>query len=203
MITRTLALVALLVPTLAWAGDAAPSVADDDADLFKDNTSTAPKGPSSSNFQEEDDIVIPVKKPEPPPAPAAPAPSVTGPAHGLSLDLSTAKPFGDNWAPTVSMVDKDAVIVDLPVMYGSGKASYAGKDAWLVAEVYADGKKITESRSFISKDAIADQSTSVQFFRLYTPVAAASGVLEVRVSRLVTGATKNELLFTRSVQYSL
>ena len=202
MLARALMICSLLAPAYAFADDA---VADEDEELFKDNSNkpNPNAGPTSSNFQDEDDIIIPIEKPKPPPQPAAAAPPTTGPARTLALDVSTAKPFGDNWAPNLVLIDKDAVIVELPVMYGNGKASYAGKDAWLIAEVYADGKKIAENRSWISKDAIADKATSVQYFRLYTPVGAASGVLEVKVSRLPAGATKNELLFTRSVQYAL
>lgn len=189
----------LLLFTAAFPAFADDPLADDDADLFKEKQAEATTS-GATKFQEEDDIVIPIEKPKPPePAKAAPP---AGPARSLGLDLSSAKPFGDNWAPTLSVVEKDAVVVDMPVLYGSGKASYAGKDAWLIAEVWSDGKKLTESRVYVTKDAIADQAASVQFFRLYSPTTADSGVLEVKVSRLVSGATKNELLFTRSVSYS-
>ena len=54
------------------------------------------------------------------------------------------------------------------------------------------------------REAIADKGPSVQFFRMFAPVPGASGVLEVKVSKLGNAATaKPDLLFTRSVSYKL
>jgi hypothetical protein len=74
---------------------------------------------------------------------------------------------------------------------------------WLVAEAFADGKKVAESRIQVTRDAIADKGPSVQFFRIFTPVPAASGVIVVNIGKAPSLAAKPALLYTRSVNYKL
>lgn len=195
------------------AAGPAVSVADDEDDFFTTPPPNAERGanagvPSSDAFKEEESFDIPVTLSEEQLAAEAKlkaaiaaeraAEKVTSTA--MPVNTAGAKPLTDNWAPSVSVSDRDAVVVDMPVLYAMSKKDFDGTAYWLVAEVFADGKKVAEGRTNVTKEAVADKGPSVQFFRLFAPVGAAAGVLEVKVSRTPQGG-KSELLFTRSVKY--
>ena len=189
----------LLVST-ARADD---TVASDDDDFFKsDDKPKPPDVPDASAFNSGDDDAISIAAPikvEPPPAPkAAPA----GPSR-LGLDLNGKSPLTDNWAPAVVFTTADSVVVELPVLYANNGAGFDGNAYWLIGEVYADGKKLGEQRTQVMKETVSAKGASVQFFRFFTPVSESSGVLEIKVSKLASGASKPGLLFTRSVSYAL
>jgi hypothetical protein len=198
------------------AGAENEAVADDEDDeFFKETKPSDQKGanagvPDSSSFNEDDDIDIPT-------APLTPvkveaerdlsgfdgALSTLGNATRMPVDVTGAKPLADNWSPTIAYTDVASVVVELPVLYAKGKSEFDGVAYWLVAEVYADGKKVAESRVSVTRDAIAEKGPSVHFFRLFSPVPGATGVLEVKVGKATSGAGKPELLFTRSVKYAV
>lgn len=186
----------------AWASD---PVADDDDDLF----TTAPTGaknsdvPNASAFNDEDDdikIAAPVKVEPKPVAPPAPK----GPPTRLPLDLNGKTVLADNWAPMVVASDVDSVVVEVPVLYASNGTGFDGTAYWLVAEAFQDGRKVAESRTWVAKESVSAKGPSVEFFRLFAPVAGGSGVLELRVSKLPTTAgAKSSLLFVRTVNFAL
>jgi hypothetical protein len=130
----------------------------------------------------------------------APAPVVSA---GMPADAASKDVLADNWGPQVVVSDKDAVVVELPVLYARNRAGFDGVAYWLVAEAFADGKRVAQSRVEITTDTVADKGPSVQFFRLFTPVPAASGVIVVNVSKAASATAKPTLLFTRSVNYKL
>lgn len=225
---NVLLLLSTLATSSAFAGEessssaapatvVAPAVADDDDDFFNDKKPAADKGanagvPDKKSFSDDDDIAIPAT----PPPEAKVEAKVTLKADSerdlgaadltsgssMPVTVAGAKALSDNWAPSVVIKDKDAVVVEMPVLYATSKKDFDGVSYWLVAEVYADGKKVAESRVNVTRDAIADKGPSVQFFRMFAPVSAATGMLEVRVSKAATGG-KPEPLFTRSVKYTL
>lgn len=203
MLNRLFLLASLaLAPAAALAGDA---LADDDEDLFKTDASHATNAgvPDASAFGADPDeidipaYVAPVKVE--PKAEAAKAP-----AGKLPLDVAGKAPLADNWGPTVVATDADVVVVEMPVLYANGGQGFDGTAYWLVAEVYAAGTKVAESRTWVAKDSVALKGPSVQFFRLLAPVGTPSGVLEVKVSKLGTASgAKPALLISRSVNYQL
>lgn len=216
MFTALLAL-SLSVPALAEEPVVA-AVADDDDEFFKKSDPKDEKGanagvPDSESFHDdEDDFDIPTTPKADAVAKVDPerdlggfdgAAKVLGSSSKMPIDVTGAKPLGDNWAPVVAFTDTDSVVIDLPVLYAKSKAEFDGVTYWLVAEVYADGKKVSESRVSVTRDSIADKGPSVHFFRLFAPVPAGAGVLEVKVGKAGTGAGKPELLFTRSAKYTL
>jgi hypothetical protein len=193
---------ALAAPLFASPARADDAVAADDDDFFKsDDKPKPPDVPDASAFNAGDDDAISIAAPikvEPPPPKAAP----TGPSR-LGLDLNGKSPLTDNWAPAVVFTTADSVVVELPVLYANNGTGFDGNAYWLVAEVYADGKKLGEQRTQVMKETVSAKGPSVQFFRFFTPVTEASGVVELKVSKLASGSTKPSLLFTRSVSYSL
>ncbi|MDP2305792.1 MAG: hypothetical protein Q8P18_07170 [Pseudomonadota bacterium] len=211
-----------VVPALA-AAPAAPApaapptseavlLADDDDDLFKEDGETKGNNadiPDATSFKDEDDMDIPtfsavkvVDKEKDLSAYVDPRATV-GSNTKMPLDVVGKDVLGDNWAPQVVVADKDAVVIEMPVLYARSRAEFDGVAYWLVAEVLADGKKVAQSRVEITRDAIADKGPSVQFFRMFTPVPAAAGVIVINVSKATSASAKPTLLFTRSVNYKL
>lgn len=180
--------------------------ADEEDDFFAVTPAEETRGanagvPGSEAFDDEEDFVIAVT---PPPAPKAAPPPVESkasePATGMPVNMAGASLLADNWAPSIVLTTGTAVVVELPVLYATSRRDFTGSAYWIVAEVHADGKKVAESRTSVTADTIAEQGPSIQFFRMFAPVPARSGVLEVKVFK---NAGKNELLFTRSVKYAL
>ncbi len=211
--TFLLLLSALVAPS-AFADDtlaaaSAAAVADDDDEFFTDTSSADTKGanagmPDSASFNDDDELVIAVT---PPPVakvtvlpPSERDLGSTPASTAMPVNTAGAKLLTDNWAPTIVVADKDAVVIEMPVLYANSKKDFDGVAYWLIAEVYADGKKVAESRTNVTRDSVADKGPSIQFFRMFAPVSAPSGVLEVKVFK---NAGKNELLFTRSVKYAV
>lgn len=197
----------------AVLSNAASAAEDDPDDFFSATTPASERGanagvPSSDVFSEDEGFDIPITQSEEEvkaeaklqAAVAAKVAAAAAPSTAMPVDLAGAKTLGDNWAPSVVVADRDAVVIDMPVLYALTKKDFDGTAYWLVAEVFADGKKVAEGRANVTSAAVAERGPSVQFFRLFTPVVGGSGVLEVKVSRTPTGG-KSQLLFTRSVQY--
>lgn len=198
--SRILVLASLVLVTSSSAR------ADEEEDLFKSDASQSRNAgvPDASAFSAAtDDYDIPAYQ-----APVKVEPKATeapkGPSNRLPLDLSGKLPLADNWGPTVVAMDVDSVVVELPVLYAQAGQGFDGTTYWLVAEVFSNGVKVSESRALVSRDTVAPRGPSVQFFRLSAPVAAPSGVLEVKVSKLGAAAgAKPSLLISRSVSYQL
>lgn len=206
------ALLALGIGPAHAADDTSDLLADDDDDLFQDNSAKKSDDKVDvSKFADEDgfqmEIAAPAKKAEVDAekdlsAYADPRQTVA-PNTKMPIDTVGKAVLGDNWAPMVVVTDQDAVVVEIPVLYSRSRAEFDGVAYWLVAEAYADGKKVSESRMQVTRDAIADKGPSIQFFRMFAPVPAASGVIEVKVGKAASSAAKPSPLFTRSVQYKL
>jgi len=205
----------------AFADDSTATVAgDDDDDFLDDKSGTAKKKgensdvPDAKSFKDDDDGGMPTFTTPPPAAKAAPdaekdlsafvdpKASIKG-STKMPVDTIGKDILGDNWAPTVVIADKDAVVVEIPVLYARSRAEFDGVGYWLVAEVSADGKKVAESRVYVTRDAIADKGPSIQFFRMFAPVPGASGMLEITVGKAPSGAAKSVPLFKRTVTYKL
>jgi len=212
-IALLLALALGAAPALADSSEDGPFVADEEDDLFKEDDKKGKNSdiPDAGSFNDaDDDMDIPTFTTAKPEADKEkdlsafvdPRSSV-GSSTKMPLDVVGKDVLGDNWGPQIVISDADAVVVEIPVLFARDRAAFDGVAYWLVAETYADGKKVAESRMQVTRDAIADKGPSIQFFRLFTPVAAAAGVIEVKVGKASSSAAKPTLLFTRSVGYKL
>lgn len=201
MLTRLLTLGLLLIP-MALA-------ADDDSELFqeKEQPKSANTGvPNANTFKDDDDIDIPAYTATPPPEKDERNLAnigAVGQTTKMPIEVSGLSALADNYEAKIAYVDTNSVVIDLPVLYAQNRDSFDGIAFWLVAEVYADGKKVGESRVFINSDAIAVKGPSIQFFRLFAPVAATSGALEVRVGKASSSAAKPTALFSKTLNYKL
>jgi hypothetical protein len=173
--------------------------ADEDDDLF----STAPKEKkqeSTGSFSDDEEIEIPVYVPPPPKE----EPKVRSAAAGgaLPFDLAGKAALGDHFPATVAFVAPGAVVVDLPVVVATDAAAFDGVAYWLVVEASADGKKVAETRTQVTRDALAGGAPSVVWFRTFVPVAGESGLVELRVGKATSPAAKPSPILTRSVPYA-
>ena len=131
------------------------------------------------------------------------APSVGQGASAMPYSVVGKDPLADNYEPAVVFVDRDAMVIELPVLVARNPGDYAGRSYWLVAEIYADGMKVAESRQQVSKTSIATAGPTLAFIKMLAPVPAATGTLEVRVGQSTSAAGAAEPLFTRLVSYQL
>lgn len=197
---------------MLFALGVAPALADEEDDLFKEsgeNKGNNADIPDATSFKDEDDMDMPVfsavkavDKEKDLSAFIDPRTTV-GSSTKMPLDVVGKDVLGDNWGPSVVVADKDAVVIELPVLYARNRAEFDGVAYWLVLEAVADGKKVAQSRVEITRDAIADKGPSIQFFRVFAPVPAAAGVIVLNVSKAASASAKPTLLFTRSVNYKL
>ncbi len=195
----TAALLALHLASPAYAGD-------DDDDLFTSPPPTATKKadePDAKSFADDSDVDMPTFAPAPKPTKGAADGGGVGP---LPREWKNKEALTDSFAPSIVYIEgarpeAGVVVIDLPVVYATTPTAFDGVTYWLVAEAWADGKKAAETRVLVTRDAIADGVPSVQDFRLTVPVAAAGGLVEVRVGQATSAAAKPTPLFTRSVPY--
>ncbi len=122
---------------------------------------------------------------------------------GIQLDVVGKAPLADNYEPYIVATDRDAVVVELPLLLGRSRADFDGITYCVVAEVFVDGKKVSESRQQVSSSSLAEFGPSFMFIKMLAPVPAKSGNLEVRVSKASSMSAKAALLFSRVLPYSL
>ena len=106
-------------------------------------------------------------------------------------------PLSGNFDASVVGVERDSVVVELPVLLGS-KTDVDG-EYWLVGEVFVDGAKVGETRQLVNANAVS--TNTVAYLKVQAPVRKSSGSVEVRVSQNDGG--KNTALFSKSTSYRL
>lgn len=94
----------------------------------------------------------------------------------------------------------DSIVVELPVLLARTPADVDG-DFWLVGEVFVEGKKVAETRQFVSASGLAQLGPTTAFLKLQAPVSAPVGQVEMKVSQVTSAGTKP--LFTQQVKYRL
>jgi hypothetical protein len=124
-------------------------------------------------------------------------------ASGRALPYAVAgkSPMVGNYEASVVHVDRDSVVVELPVLIGRSPADLQGS-FWLIGEIHVDGMKVSESRQLITGASLAQAGPTVAFVKLQAPVPAASGDVELRVFKQAEGGSA-EALFSKTVGYSL
>lgn len=127
----------------------------------------------------------------------------TNKATALPYSVVGKSPLADNYEAQVVFADRDAVVVELPVLVARNPSDFEGRAYWLVGEVYADGMKIAESRQQVTSNAIAQAGPTIAFVKMLVPVPAETGELELRVGRTTSAAGTPDTLFSRQLAYKL
>lgn len=182
-------------PVADGASPAAPE--DDEFDFLKGPT-TSPKkeavsGDSFSIYEGSEDefadfAVAPPPEEKPKPK-ASPAPT------------ASAEPLTPSYKAEIVATASDSVVVELPVLVARGPADVT-QDFWLVGEVWVQGRKVGETRQFVSAQGLSQLGPTTAFLKVQAPVAAGAGKVELRVLRIV-GKAAPEALFTQTVDYTI
>ncbi|HJN72500.1 MAG TPA: hypothetical protein QGF58_01085 [Myxococcota bacterium] len=117
-------------------------------------------------------------------------------AQTLPYGSAGQVPLSGNYDASVVHVDRDSVVVELPVLVGRSPADFEGA-YWLVGEVFVDGNKVGETRQMVTASSLAMNGPTVAFLKLQAPVASTDGNVEVKVSKDDTA------LFEKAVDYRL
>ena len=127
----------------------------------------------------------------------------TNKATSLPYSVVGKSPLADNYEAIVVFADRDAVVVELPILLARNPGDYEGRTYWLTAEVYADGLKVAESRQQVNKAAIAQAGPTIAFVKMLVPVPDQRGTLEITVGTASASGAPSSALFSRSVDYQL
>ncbi len=150
------------------------------------------------SFDEDDDPMVSLDLS----ASQAPTAATVAPAT-LRLEVLGMEPLADNYPARIVATERDAVVVELPVLLGRSRASFEGPGYWLRAEVLVEGQVTTSSSQWVVPEGLAEYGPSFAFFKLLTPVNASAGQLEIRVSRVDTMGQAPTRLFSRELGFSL
>ncbi|MBL8615961.1 MAG: hypothetical protein JNM72_10170 [Deltaproteobacteria bacterium] len=184
-------------------GAPAPSEGDDEDPEWDAPREAAPR--ASEGFDGDPDFDDPELAPPPKPKPAAaataPKPAAASGPPAIRLDTAGKKPLGDHYPAAVVGKDVDSVVIELPLLIAA-KTGDVTADGWVGAEAFLAGKKVAETRVFVSKAGVADLGPTFAWLKVQVPVSEQSGTVELRLSK-IAGAGAAEPLFTKAVPYKM
>ncbi len=170
-------------------GDIEFNEPEEDFDLFDDE-------PGELFDDEPDEFLGDFEEPRS--APAA-APSGPGP---IDLDVAGKEPLADNYSLTVLAVDRDAVVVELPVLVARSRVAVT--EPFLVtAQVHVDGTKVTQLTQVIEPSSLAEFGPSFVYFKALAPVVEKMGEVTVTVTKSGVDGSGAVELFARATPYAL
>ncbi len=121
----------------------------------------------------------------------------------VKLDVVGKEPLADNYPAQVVAVERDAVVVELPVLLGRARAGFEGGPYWLQVDVLSGEEVVATSTQWVDRVSLAEFGPSFAFFKVLVPVQATSGELTMKVQKLDKLGSTGAPLFTRTVGYSL
>jgi|GEM_PF-1738531 len=123
------------------------------------------------------------------------------PAQPLPYSVVGKKPLGNNYGATLIFTDRDSVVAELPVLVARNPADFKA-DYWVIGELHVNGKKVAESRQWVTGASLAQAGPTVAFLKMLAPVQAKQGEIEFKVFKSVDGEAK-EALFSNTLPYHL
>ena len=124
-------------------------------------------------------------------------------SRGLGLTVEGKTPLTGGFPLKVVSTDLDAVVVELPVLVGRQRADFDGEDFWLLAELWVDGRRVSEQRVMVGGSNFADLGPSLVWFKAFLPVSSSQGTVEVKVQRQPVAGGDPQPLFSESTSYRL
>ena len=115
--------------------------------------------------------------------------------------VSSKEPLGDYFQLRVFADGLGGVAAELPVLVARNGEDLDGQ-LWVVADIYADGAKVGESRHLVTPESLAENGPTYVWIKSNIPVNGPSVEAEMRLFASQPG--KKEMpLFQRSAQLSL
>jgi hypothetical protein len=155
--------------------------------------------PMLGEFQDLDDT--PARPGTPAQRKTASAPAPTGPGP-VALDVAGKQPLADNYPLTVLNVDRDAVVVELPILLARSRVAI-DKPFSITVEVSADDTRVSRVTQIIDPESLAEFGPTFAFMKIMAPVLEKDGRITVKVSRANPDGSQPVELFTRSTPYAL
>ncbi len=131
----------------------------------------------------------------------ASAPAPTGPGR-VPLEVTGKKPLADNYPLSVVHVERDAVVVELPILVAGSKASVETAFA-IIVEVSVDDALVSRATQVVDPASLAEFGPTFAFMKILAPVIDKEGRVTVFVGRAAADGTSPEPLFSRSTPYAL
>jgi hypothetical protein len=120
----------------------------------------------------------------------------------ITLDVAGKEPLADNYALTVVAVDRDAVVVELPVLVARARAGFE-KPFLLIGEVYVGKTKVGEVRQTVEAASLAEFGPSFAWMKVLAPVVDNTGDVKIVVKKANVDGTGATELFSRVTPYAL
>lgn len=175
---------------------------EEEFDLLADDVEEAEPAEFLGDFNDEDDVDLGFGfEPDEPVRKRASAPATSGPG-AITLDVAGKQPLGDNYPVTVVAVERDAVVVELPVLVSTSRVGLEAPFA-LVAEVHSSEGKVAQSTTLINPESLAEFGPSFVFLKMFAPVMEKEGEVTVKVKKAKLDGTGGTELFSRATPYSL
>lgn len=172
---------------------------EEDPDGLTDKPDATPKKPVHDHDFSTTDDEVSIEQPKPPPPPAAPAARIPGP---IDLDVAGKTPLADNYPVQVVAVDRDDVVIELPVLLAKARAAVP-KGFLVIAEVYVGDTKVNEAREVVLPASLAESGPSFAWLKMMAPVTDKQGEIKVTVKKANLDGTGATALFTRATPYTL
>jgi hypothetical protein len=174
---------------------------EEEFDLLSDDTE--PVEPAFlGDFNDDEAVDLGLGfEPDEAPRKRASAPSTTGP-KAITLDVAGKQPLADNYALTVVAVERDAVVIELPVLVSTSRV---GLDApfVLVGEVYSSEGKVATTSTIIRPESLAEFGPSFVFLKMFAPVMEKEGEVTIKVKKTKLDGSGAADLFSRATPYTL
>jgi hypothetical protein len=128
------------------------------------------------------------------------APAVV--ASPIALEVAGKTPLADNYSLDVTAIDRDAVVIELPVLVAKSRVGMETAFQ-LQAEVFAGDVKVAEVRQTVEKASLAEFGPSFVFLKVLAPVIEREGQIKVVVKKAAQDGSGAVPLFTRTTPYAL
>jgi len=116
-------------------------------------------------------------------------------------DMTGLAPLGDHFPITIDRSPLGIIVAELPVLVARNQGDIGG-DLWIVADIYSDGVKVSESRHFVSQNSVSEVDPSYVWIKTSIPTQAPAGQVEMRVFAAPPGK-KEVQIFARKTSYRL
>lgn len=146
---------------------------------------------------EPDELLRDFEEPPLSPAPMTP----TGPGT-IDLDVAGKEPLQDNYPVTVVAVDRDAVVVELPVLLSRSRVAVT--EPFLInADIRVADTTVTTVSQVVHPASLAEFGPSFTWIKALAPVIEPMGEIAVVISTSDLEGTEVNELFTRVTPYAL